>query len=202
MHTSYNQAGSVTGRVSSNDPNLQNIPTRTDLGRRIRTAFIPGDPGWLLLAADYSQIELRVLAHLSQDPALLDAFRQDHDIHAATAAQVYDVPMDEVTADQRRIAKVLNFGVIYGVSGWGIANQTGLSIEEGREFIASYFERVPGRRRLPRPHGDPGPRAGLRPDHAGPPARHAGDPLQQPPSARPRSGRPSTCPSRARRRRS
>ncbi len=144
VHTSYNQAGSVTGRVSSNDPNLQNIPTRTDLGHRIRTAFIPGEPGWLLLAADYSQIELRVLAHLSQDPALLDAFRQDHDIHAATAAQVYDVPMDEVTADQRRIAKVLNFGVIYGVSGWGIANQTGLSIEEGREFIASYFERYQG----------------------------------------------------------
>ena len=144
VHTSYNQAGSVTGRVSSNDPNLQNIPTRTDLGRRIRTAFIPGEPGWLLLAADYSQIELRVLAHLSQDPALLDAFRQDHDIHAATAAQVYDVPMDAVTADQRRIAKVLNFGVIYGVSGWGISQQTGLSMEEGRDFIASYFERYQG----------------------------------------------------------
>ena len=144
VHTSYNQAGSVTGRVSSNDPNLQNIPTRTDLGRRIRTAFIPGEPGWLLLAADYSQIELRVLAHLSQDPALLDAFRQDHDIHAATAAQVYDVPMDAVTAEQRRIAKVLNFGVIYGVSGWGISQQTGLSLEEGRDFIASYFERYQG----------------------------------------------------------
>ena len=144
VHTSYNQAGSVTGRVSSNDPNLQNIPTRTDLGRRIRTAFIPGEPGWLLLAADYSQIELRVLAHLSQDPALLDAFRQDHDIHAATAAQVYDVPMDAVTADQRRIAKVLNFGVIYGVSGWGISQQTGLTMEEGRDFIASYFERYQG----------------------------------------------------------
>ena len=144
VHTSYNQAGSVTGRVSSNDPNLQNIPTRTDLGRRIRTAFIPGERGWLLLAADYSQIELRVLAHLSQDPALLDAFHQDLDIHASTAAQVYGVPMDAVTADQRRIAKVLNFGVIYGVSGWGISHQTGLSMEEGRQFIASYFERYQG----------------------------------------------------------
>ena len=144
VHTSYNQAGSVTGRVSSNDPNLQNIPTRTDLGRRIRTAFVPGEPGWLLLAADYSQIELRVLAHLSQDPALLDAFRQDLDIHAATAAQVYDVALDAVTADQRRIAKVLNFGVIYGVSGWGISQQTGLNMEEGRQFITSYFERYQG----------------------------------------------------------
>ena len=144
VHTSYNQAGSVTGRVSSNDPNLQNIPTRTDLGRRIRTAFVPGEPGWLLLAADYSQIELRVLAHLSQDPALLDAFRDDLDIHAATAAQVYDVALDAVTADQRRIAKVLNFGVIYGVSGWGISQQTGLKMEEGRQFIASYFERYQG----------------------------------------------------------
>ena len=144
VHTSYNQAGSVTGRVSSNDPNLQNIPIRTELGRQIRVAFVPGEQDWLLLAADYSQIELRVLAHLSQDAALLEAFHQDLDIHGATAAQVFGVPLDGVTADQRRIAKVLNFGVIYGVSAFGISQQTELSVEEGRQFIESYFARYPG----------------------------------------------------------
>ena len=143
LHTTYNQAGSVTGRFSSNDPNLQNIPIRTDLGRQIRVAFLPNEPGWLLLAADYSQIELRVLAHLSQDPGLLEAFREDQDIHAATAAQVYDVALDEVTADMRRIAKVLNFGIIYGLSAFGISQQTELTVEEGRGFIDSYLGRYP-----------------------------------------------------------
>lgn len=144
VHTTYRQAGAVTGRVSSNDPNLQNIPVRTEEGKRIRQAFIPEQAGWMLMAADYSQIELRVLAHLSQDPALLDAFQQDTDIHSATAAQVFGVPLEAVTQDQRRIAKVLNFGVIYGVSGFGIAQQTQLTIEEGRRFIRDYFERYPG----------------------------------------------------------
>ena len=144
VHTSYNQAGSVTGRVSSNDPNLQNIPIRTELGRKIRNAFTPGEPGWSLIGADYSQIELRVLAHLSQDPALLDAFHQDLDVHAATAAQVFGVDLADVTADQRRLAKVLNFGVIYGLSAFGISQQTELTAEEGKQFIESYFNRYPG----------------------------------------------------------
>ncbi|MDA1188142.1 MAG: DNA polymerase I [Chloroflexi bacterium] len=143
LHTTYNQAGSVTGRFSSNDPNLQNIPIRTDLGRQIRVAFHPGEEGWLLLAADYSQIELRVLAHLSEDPGLLEAFRLDQDIHAATAAQVYGVELDQVTPDMRRIAKVLNFGIIYGLSAFGIAQQTELSMEEGKNFIESYLGRYP-----------------------------------------------------------
>ncbi len=143
LHTTYNQAGSVTGRFSSNDPNLQNIPIRTDLGRQIRVAFLPNQPGWLLLAADYSQIELRVLAHLSQDPGLLEAFREDQDIHAATASQVYDVTLDQVTPDMRRIAKVLNFGIIYGLSAFGISQQTELTVEEGRGFIESYLGRYP-----------------------------------------------------------
>jgi DNA polymerase-1 len=144
VHTSYNQAGSITGRVSSNDPNMQNIPIRTAEGRLIRNAFIPAEPGWSLIGADYSQIELRVLAHLSQDPALLEAFDQDLDIHAATAAQVFNVALGDVTADHRRLAKVLNFGVIYGLSAFGIAQQTELSVEEGRAFIDSYFGRYPG----------------------------------------------------------
>ena len=143
LHTTYNQAGSVTGRVSSNDPNLQNIPIRTDLGRQIRVAFLPGQEGWLLLAADYSQIELRVLAHLSRDPGLLEAFREDQDVHAATAAQVYGVGLDQVTPDMRRIAKVLNFGIIYGLSAFGISQQTELTVEEGRNFIESYLGRYP-----------------------------------------------------------
>ena len=145
LHTTYNQAGSVTGRFSSNDPNLQNIPIAHGPGSAaFASAFIPGhEPGWLLLAADYSQIELRVLAHLSQDPGLLEAFREDQDIHAATASQVYDVALDEVTADMRRIAKVLNFGIIYGLSAFGISQQTELTVEEGRGFIDSYLGRYP-----------------------------------------------------------
>ncbi|MEE2656393.1 MAG: DNA polymerase I [Chloroflexota bacterium] len=143
LHTTYNQAGSVTGRFSSNDPNLQNIPIRTDLGRQIRVAFHPCEEGWLLLAADYSQIELRVLAHLSEDPGLLEAFRNDQDIHAATASQIYGVELDRVTADMRRNAKVLNFGIIYGLSAFGIAQQTELSMEEGRDFIEGYLGRYP-----------------------------------------------------------
>ena len=112
IHTKYNQTGSATGRISSNDPNVQNIPVRTELGRRVRKAFIaPGAPEWTLLAADYSQIELRILAHFSGDPALLRAFHEGKDIHNATSSLVYDVPIDEVTDDMRRIAKVLNFGV-------------------------------------------------------------------------------------------
>ena len=147
IHTSYNQAGSATGRISSNDPNLQNIPVRTELGRKVRKAFrAPKMNGqsWLLFSADYSQIELRVLAHLSQDEALIDAFLKGEDIHSATAAMMFDVPVGEVTADHRRIAKVLNFGVIYGLSAFGISQQTEFSPEEGRRFIKTYFAKYPG----------------------------------------------------------
>ncbi|MBI4337321.1 MAG: DNA polymerase I [Chloroflexi bacterium] len=144
LHTSYNQTGAVTGRVSSSEPNLQNIPIRTELGKQIRRAFIPGERGWLLLAADYSQIELRVLAHLSRDPKLMEAFFSGLDIHAATASQVFHVPLEQVTSDQRRLAKVLNFGVIYGLSAYGISQQTSLSTEEGAQFIEGYLGTYPG----------------------------------------------------------
>jgi len=140
VHTSYNQAGSATGRLSSNDPNLQNIPIRTELGRKVRKAFVAQNrPDWLLLAADYSQIELRVLAHLSQDANLLAAFDRDEDIHAATASKIYNVDLQSVDSDMRRLAKVMNFGVIYGLSAFGIAQQTELSLEEGAAFIQTYF---------------------------------------------------------------
>ena len=145
IHTSYNQTGSATGRVSSNDPNVQNIPVRTELGRRVRKAFVAENaPDWLLLSADYSQIELRILAHLSRDEGLLEAFSRGEDIHAATASSVYDVPLDQVDAEIRRIAKIMNFGVIYGLSPFGISQQTGLSPEEGRAFIETYFSKYPG----------------------------------------------------------
>ena len=145
IHTSYNQTGSATGRVSSSDPNLQNIPIRTELGRQVRRAFVaPDAPQWLLFSADYSQIELRVLAHLSQDPGLLEAFRRGEDIHSATASSMFDVPINEVDSEMRRIAKVLNFGVIYGLSAHGISQQTGFSREEGTTFIENYFAKYPG----------------------------------------------------------
>ena len=143
IHTSYHQTGSATGRISSSDPNLQNIPVRTEQGRQVRRAFV-ADAGCQLLSADYSQIELRVLAHLSQDESLLDAFRRGEDIHAATASQMFGVPLNQVDAEQRRIAKVLNFGVIYGLGPHGISQQTGFSREEGRHFIDTYLARYPG----------------------------------------------------------
>lgn len=145
IHASYNQTGSATGRVSSNAPNVQNIPVRTDLGRRVRKAFVVQDPQeWLLLSADYSQIELRILAHLSLDPGLLDAFIKGEDIHQSTASSVYGVPPGQVEPEMRRIAKVMNFGVIYGLSPFGISHQTGFSAEEGKGFINTYFAKYPG----------------------------------------------------------
>ena len=143
IHTSYNQVGSATGRFSSSDPNLQNIPIRTELGRQVRRAFL-AQPGWKLLAADYSQVELRILAHLSKDAALLDAFHRDEDIHAATASQVYGVEMADVTPDMRRLAKVMNFGIIYGLSAHGMAQQTDLDLHQSAEFIEGYFGKYPG----------------------------------------------------------
>ena len=145
VHTSYNQTGSATGRISSSDPNLQNIPVRTELGRQVRRAFVAdGAPDWQLFSADYSQIELRVLAHLSQDPGLLDAFRRGEDIHSATASLMFEVPLNEVDSEMRRIAKVLNFGVIYGLSPHGISQQTGFTRDQGKEFIDTYFAKYPG----------------------------------------------------------
>ena len=144
IHTSYNQTGSATGRVASNDPNVQNIPVRTELGREVRKAFIAEKaPEWTLLGADYSQIELRILAQLSRDPELLAAFQRGEDIHNATSSLVYDVAIDQVTDDMRRIAKILNFGVLYGLSSYGISRQTDLTPEEGKRFIDVYFEKYP-----------------------------------------------------------
>ena len=142
LHTSFNQTGTVTGRISSSNPNLQNIPIRTEQGRQVRRAFV-AEEGWLLLTADYSQVELRVLAHVSQDPGLLEAFRRGEDIHRTTAAAVYGVPLAEVTYDMRRVAKTANFAMVYGSSAFGLAQQTGLSQDEAAQFMAAYFARFP-----------------------------------------------------------
>jgi len=143
VHTSFNQTGTATGRLSSSDPNLQNIPIRRELGRQIRQSFIAADD-WLLLGADYSQIDLRVMAHLSQDSQLLAAFNRDEDIHRATAAEVFGVPASEVTPEMRRVAKTVNFGVIYGMSDYGLEQATEFSRQEASQFISAYFEKHPG----------------------------------------------------------
>ena len=143
IHTSYHQAVTATGRLSSSDPNLQNIPVRTQEGRRIRHAFIAPE-GYKLVAADYSQIELRIMAHLSQDQGLLDAFSKGADIHSATAAEVFKVGLYEVSTDQRRSAKAINFGLIYGMSAFGLAKQLGISRKEAAQYIDHYFETYPG----------------------------------------------------------
>jgi len=143
VHTSFNQTRTATGRLSSSDPNLQNIPIRGDLGKKVRQAFI-APSGSYLLSGDYSQIDLRALAHLSQDQGLLDAFSADEDIHAATATRIFGVDASQVTADMRRIAKTVNFGVIYGMSDYGLEQATELSREEAAQFITSYFEKYPG----------------------------------------------------------
>jgi len=143
VHTSYHQAVASTGRLSSTDPNLQNIPIRTEEGRRIREAFVP-EKGHRLLAADYSQIELRIMAHLSGDPGLTDAFAKGLDVHRATAAEVFSVPVDAVEGDQRRAAKAINFGLIYGMSAFGLAKQLDISRGEAQDYINLYFERYPG----------------------------------------------------------
>ncbi|MBO7616381.1 MAG: DNA polymerase I [Bacteroidales bacterium] len=144
IHTSYNQAVTATGRLSSNNPNLQNIPVRTAQGREIRRAFVPRSPQYTLLAADYSQIELRIIAHLSQDPAMVKDFNLGHDIHAATAAKVFHVPMDQVTKEQRSRAKAVNFGIIYGMSAFGLAERMELSRSEAADIIKKYFEEYAG----------------------------------------------------------
>lgn len=143
IHTSYHQAVTATGRLSSSDPNLQNIPIRTAEGRRIRQAFL-APAGYKLLAADYSQIELRIMAHLAQDPGLLDAFRHDRDVHKATASEVFGVELDDVTTDQRRSAKAINFGLIYGMSAHGLAKQIGCDRGQAQMYMDRYFARYPG----------------------------------------------------------
>ncbi|MDQ8039164.1 MAG: DNA polymerase I [Rickettsiella sp.] len=143
VHTSYHQAAVVTGRLSSSDPNLQNIPARTKEGRKIRQAFIAA-PGYRIISADYSQIELRIIAHFSQDKGLLNAFAKNLDIHQATAAEVLKIPLEKVTPEQRRSAKAVNFGLIYGMSAFGLARQLGIEREEAKRYIDRYFDRYPG----------------------------------------------------------
>jgi DNA polymerase-1 len=143
IHTSYKQTGAVTGRLASSKPNLQNIPIRTEVGQKIRRGFI-ARPGWYFLAVDYSQVELRVLAHISQDAALLEAFRQDQDIHMTTAAAVFGIPVEEVSYNQRRFAKAVTFGLIYGMGPYRLARESELTLAEAEEYVSAYFDRFPG----------------------------------------------------------
>ena len=143
IHTSYNQTGAITGRIASNSPNLQNIPIRSDVGQQIRRAFV-AKPGHLFMAADYSQVELRILAHISQDEALLRAFRQDQDIHRTTAAAVYSIPLEKVSYNQRRFAKAVNFGLIYGMGAFRLSRDSELTLAESENYIRDYFDRFPG----------------------------------------------------------
>jgi len=143
VHTIYNQAVAATGRLSSNHPNLQNIPIRTPRGQEVRKAFVPKNEDFVLMAADYSQIELRIIASLSQDPNMMDAFKNKEDIHASTAAKVFNVPLSEVTREQRSNAKTVNFGIIYGVSAFGLSNQTDLTRTESKELIETYYKTYP-----------------------------------------------------------
>jgi DNA polymerase I len=146
VHTSYNQTGAVTGRIASSDPNLQNIPIRTELGSKVRHAFVAG-PDQLLLSVDYSQVELRIVAHMADDQAMLEAFRAGQDIHAATAAAIYGMPIETITKEQRRRAKGINFGLIYGMSAFGLTRATDLTLAESEDFMETYFSRFPGVKR-------------------------------------------------------
>jgi DNA polymerase-1 len=146
VHTHYAQAVAVTGRLSSNDPNLQNIPIRTPEGRRVREAFIAA-PGCVIASADYSQIELRIMAHISGDEALLRAFHEGQDVHRATASEVFGLPVDEVSSEQRRYAKTINFGLIYGMSAFGLAKALSIDNTAAKNYITRYFERFEGVKR-------------------------------------------------------
>ncbi|MCK4422533.1 MAG: DNA polymerase I, partial [Candidatus Omnitrophica bacterium] len=144
IHTSYNQTITATGRLSSSEPNLQNIPIRTEEGRKIRQVFIPRAKDRLLLSADYSQIELRVLAHVCQDEALIEAFKQDEDVHSYTASLVFNVDLDKVTPQMRMTAKTVNFGIVYGMSPYGLSKDLDIDITRAKDFIDTYFQRYPG----------------------------------------------------------
>ena len=148
VHTTFHQLMAATGRMASSNPNLQNIPIRSDLGREIRKAFVPGEDGWILMSADYSQIELRVMAALSGDEAMIEAFAQGHDIHQATAARVYGVPLDGVLPEMRRTAKMVNFGIIYGISAFGLSQRLGIPRAEAATIIENYFQQFPGIKRF------------------------------------------------------
>ena len=147
VHSTFDQVATATGRISSSEPNLQNIPVRTEEGREIRQAFLPRE-GWILLDADYSQIELRLMAHFSGDEAMLDAFRTGQDVHARTASEIFDVPLEEVDSTLRSRAKAVNFGIIYGISGFGLARNTGVTQQEAKSFISRYFAKYPGVKRF------------------------------------------------------
>lgn len=148
LHTTFNQTVTATGRLSSAEPNLQNIPVRLEVGRRLRKFFVPSEPGWLILAADYSQIELRVLAHFSGDEELIRAFKEDRDIHTCTAAEVFGVPEEEVTREMRRRAKAVNFGIVYGITDFGLARDLGITRGEARRYIERYLDSYPEVRRF------------------------------------------------------
>ena len=142
IHTNFNQVGAVTGRLSSSNPNLQNIPIKTEMGRRVRKAFV-ARKGWQLISADYSQVELRILAHMADDPTLKEAFARDEDIHAATAGAIYNIDLKDVTSMQRNFAKRINFGIAYGMGAFALAANTGMTVGEAQDFINKYFERFP-----------------------------------------------------------
>jgi DNA polymerase I len=147
IHTDYRQAVAATGRLSSNNPNLQNIPIRTEKGRQIRGAFVPRGGDFLFMSADYSQIELRIAAAFAKDQVMIEAFRNKRDIHATTAAKVFNVPLDKVTPDMRRKAKEVNFGILYGSTAFGLSQNLGISRTEGAEIIEAYFKEFPGIKR-------------------------------------------------------
>ncbi len=146
VHTSFNQTGSVTGRLASSDPNLQNIPVRTELGRKVRNAFVV-DEGMTLLSVDYSQIELRIVAHMAEDEAMLNAFREGQDIHTATSAAINHVPLKDVTKSMRSHAKAINFGLIYGMSAFGLSRSAEITLAEAENFVKAYFDQFPGVKR-------------------------------------------------------
>jgi len=191
VHTHYAQAVAVTGRLSSNDPNLQNIPIRTAEGRRVREAFV-APPGSVIASSDYSQIELRIMAHISGDESLLRAFKEGIDVHRATAAEVFGVAVEQVSSEQRRYAKVINFGLIYGMSSFGLARNLGIETKAAASYIDRYFAR-PGREDL---HGrNQGARQGegFCRDRVRPPALPAGDQLAERPAPRRRRARGDQC---------
>jgi DNA polymerase-1 len=144
IHTRFNQVLTQTGRLSSTEPNLQNIPIRLEEGRKIRQAFVPSEEGWMIFSADYSQIELRVLAHIANDKGLMEAFHHDMDIHTKTAMDVFGVAKEEVTANMRRLAKAVNFGIVYGISDYGLSQNLNITRKDAASFIEKYFESFPG----------------------------------------------------------
>ncbi|MPM27151.1 DNA polymerase I [bioreactor metagenome] len=144
IHTHFQQTVTVTGRLSSTEPNLQNIPVRTEIGKRMRAMFVPGDGYDLLMSCDYSQVELRILAHIAQDQLLLDSFAKGQDVHARTAAEVFGLPLDEVSSEMRSRAKAVNFGIVYGISDYGLSKQLGISRNEAGQYIENYFKRYTG----------------------------------------------------------